>query len=176
MMAKQAAGSQAQSKKPRDPKDFEKLFKDAAHRSTEGWYGIPAPAFRSAMIDACRLVGFKMTYAKLSVFIQPDGFDEQDGTPLVKMHGGEPERHEAAVRNATGVIDTRVRPMWREWSAVVTVRWDDDQFSLSDVANLLERAGMQVGIGEGRPNSKKSHGQGWGTFHVDMDAVSEVVG
>jgi hypothetical protein len=39
--------------------------------------------------------------------------------------------------------------------------------------NLLDRAGQQVGIGAGRPFSKKSVGQGWGTFSVDQQAEEE---
>ena len=69
-----------------------------------------------------------------------------------------------AVRNATGVADIRVRPMWREWAADVKVSYDADQFTLQDVTNLMQRVGMQVGIGEGRPDSRDSAGLGWGTF------------
>jgi len=32
--------------------------------------------------------------------------------------------------------------------------------------NLLHRAGLQVGIMEGRPDSKDSCGCGWGTFKI----------
>jgi hypothetical protein len=39
-------------------------------------------------------------------------------------------------------------------------------FTPEHVAALLQRAGMQVGIGEGRPDSKRSVGQGWGLFTV----------
>ena len=59
------------------------------------------------------------------------------------------------------------------WSATVRVKFDADMFSLSDVINLFMRAGQQVGIGEGRPDSKKSHGMGWGTFHVTEAAVAQ---
>ena len=167
IMRTQAAGAQARSRRKREPKDFEALFQGAIHYSEDGWIGIPAPAFRSCMIHACRLCGFKMTIAKLAIFIEPDGFDREDGTPLVKIDGPDPERHEASVRNATGVIDIRVRPMWRKWGvAELRVRFDADLFSVSDVANLLNRGGLQVGIGEGRPGSKSSHGQGWGTFQT----------
>jgi hypothetical protein len=166
MQAKHEAGSQAQSKKKRVARDFNADFEAAKHVSTEGWCGIPAGAFRTAMIDVCRLVGYKMTLAKLSVFIEPDGFDRVDGTPLVKIEG-KPERNMAGVRNATGVMDLRVRPMWRNWKAKVRVKFDEDQFSLSDVTNLLARAGMQCGIGEGRPNSRESTGIGFGTFRLD---------
>lgn len=164
--AVQRAGTQARSKKKRDPKDFEAVYRSAQHRSREGWCGIPAPAFRNAAIDACRLVGYKMTHAKLSLFIEADGFDADDGTPLVRI-GGEPEIHKGWGRNANGNPDLRWRPMWREgWEAFVRVRWDADQFSASDVGNLMMRAGMQCGIGEGRPSSPKSNGLGWGLFEV----------
>lgn len=168
MMDTQKQGTQSRSRKKREPRDFDADYKGAMHLAREGWNGIPAPAFRSAMIDACRLVGFKMTHAKLSVFVEPDGFDADDGTPLVKITKGKPEKHEGAVRNETGVADIRVRPLWREgWQAKLRITFDGDQFSLSDVSNLLLRAGMQVGVGEGRPNSKKSHGMGWGTFTIE---------
>jgi hypothetical protein len=47
------------------------------------------------------------------------------------------------------------------------VTFDEDQFSVKDVSNLLARAGYQVGVGEGRPNSKASYGQGWGLFRIE---------
>lgn len=166
MRAKQAEGSTATKRRARDPKDFDAVFHGARHLSAEGWDGIPAGAFRAAMISACRLVGFKMTLAKLSVFIVADGLDTDDGTPLVRIYGGEPERNEMVARNETGVADIRVRPMWREWSCKLRVRYDAQQFTLTDIVNLLNRAGTQVGIGEGRPDSRNSAGLGLGTFEV----------
>lgn len=163
--AKQRAGSQANKNRKREARDFEGDYEAGKHVSRDGWLGIPAPAFRNAMISACRIVGFKMTLAKLSVFVEADGFDKDDGTPLVKIIG-EPRAHEALVRNETGVVDIRWRPMWEEWSATVRVRWDATQFSAQDVVNLFARAGMQVGIGEGRPDSPNSNGLGWGLFEV----------
>lgn len=153
-------GTSRKSKVPRDP-DAE--YEEASHRTPDGDYGIPCPAFRSALISACRVSGFMMTRAKLSLFIEPDEFDADDGTPLVLIKG-KPERHEGHVRLETGVASIVFRPMWRKWSAKVTVKWDADQFSHQDIANLLERAGQQVGIGEGRADSKKSQGCGWGSF------------
>lgn len=162
----QEAGSTARGKKKREPKNFEELCEAAVHRSHEGWAGIPAGAFRAAMISACRLVGFKMTLAKLSVFVEADGFDREDGTPLVRINGGDYRRVEHHVRNATGVVDLRTRPMWEDWGAELKIRFDGDQFVLSDVANLLSRVGLQVGIGEGRPDSRASAGMGWGLFRL----------
>jgi len=166
MMDKQAAGSQAKKGKVREAKDFDAAMQGARHLSAEGWDGIHAGAFRNALISACRLVGFKMTLAKLSLFVLADGLDAIDGTPLVRILGNPPERTDMPVRNATGVVDIRTRPMWREWSCLLRIRFDADQFSPADVANLLSRVGAQVGIGEGRADSKASAGIGWGHFEV----------
>jgi hypothetical protein len=47
-----------------------------------------------------------------------------------------------------------------------------DQFTHQDVANLMTRVGLQVGLGEGRPDSKNSAGMGWGLFQIEgMDEV-----
>jgi hypothetical protein len=165
LMAKMAAGSTANKSRAKPARDFDDDYRQAMHISTEGWSGIPAGAFRQAMISACRLVGFKMTLAKLSVFIVADGFGDTDGQPLVRFEGT-PERLDMHTRNATGVADVRVRPMWREWSLSLTVQYDADQFTAQDVTNLLSRVGMQVGIGEGRPDSRDSAGLGWGTFEI----------
>lgn len=165
LMMKMAEGSSAKNKRERKARDYEQEMKDAMHISTEGWQGLPAPAFRSAMISACRLVGFKMTLAKLSVFVEHDGIDVMDGQPLIKFVG-EPTLNTMHTRNATGVVDVRARPMWKEWSASVRIKYDADQFTVTDVTNLMQRVGMQVGIGEGRPDSRSSAGLGWGTFEL----------
>ncbi|MFI4912922.1 MAG: hypothetical protein ACIAQZ_14775 [Sedimentisphaeraceae bacterium JB056] len=167
MHAAQEAGSKSKNRTKKESKDFDACFEQSQHKTPEGWCGIPAPAFRNAMISACRVAGFTMTKAKLSVFVLPDGFDKDDGTPLVKITKGEPRYHESHVRIASGVCDLRARAMWDAgWEAVVTVRWDADQFDNSDIANLLLRVGQQVGVGEGRPDSKQSAGMGWGLFDI----------
>lgn len=165
MREKMELGSQAAKKKARDARNFDEDFRQAQHISDDGWPGIPASAFRNAMISACRLVGFKMTLAKMSVFVLPDGFDKVDGVPLIKIDGT-PEPHIMHARNATGVCDLRVRAKFWPWSAIVKIQYDADQFSATDAANLMNRVGTQVGIGEGRPDSKMSAGMGWGTFKL----------
>lgn len=166
MMDKHKAGSTANKSKKRDARDFDADFDAARHISHEGWDGIHAGAFRSGMISACRLVNFKMTLAKLSLFILADGYDRVDNVPLVRIAGGAPERCDMPVRNATGVMDIRTRPLWREWRCDLAIRYDAGQFQSNDVVNLLSRVGEQVGIGEGRPDSRASAGMGFGTFRI----------
>jgi hypothetical protein len=165
--AKQMLGSVAKKGMKREPKDFDALYQGALYKAKEGWYGFPATSIRKAMVSACKLVGFHMTKGKLGVFVEADGFDESSGTPLIKITKGQPYKHEDYVRLETGVCDICARPMWDEgWEAVVRIRYDADMFSREDVMNLLLRAGMQVGVGEGRPDSKDSCGCGWGTFQI----------
>ena len=166
--AKQEAGSTATKNRKKDAKDFTECFNESRHISMDGWDGIPAAAFRNACISACRLVGFKMTYAKMSLFICEDGWDRDEGTPLLKLIGGEPRMLESMVRigGITKTVDISVRPQWLEWGARLRFRYDADQFTASDVVNLVARAGMQVGICEGRPDSSNSTGMGWGTFEI----------
>ncbi len=166
MKEAQEAGGVGRSKRKRQPKDFDAVYHAARHLSKEGWDGIAAASFRNAMISACRLVDFKMTIGKMTVFIIADGQSAADGMPLVRIHG-EPQRFEAVARNQTGVADIRVRPRWDEWSARLRISYDTDRFTDDDVINLLVRAGAQVGVGEGRPDSSNSFGLGWGTFEID---------
>lgn len=165
----QAAGQQAKKGCKRDPKDFQARYEAATYRTPDGKFGIPATAFRKAMISACRTVGFKMTIAKLSVFVEADGWDGT--TPLVFFVAGTRRYSEEPVRNDSGVCDLRPRPLWEPgWQADVRVRFDADQFTLEDVTNLMMRVGQQVGIGEGRPDSTSSCGMGWGMFDLDTTA------
>ncbi len=155
--------------KMREPKDFQRLFEESKHVSTEGWIGIPAAAFRGAMIRACSLVDMKMTMAKMVVFIHADGFDAVSGMPLVRITKGQPKYVEHYAPNANGAPDIRARPMFDPgWEAKVRVRYDADQFTEQDVCNLMARVGFQVGVGAGRPCSVNSPGCGWGTFETGV--------
>lgn len=173
LMSKMAEGSKG-AKRARTARNYDNEAADAAYKADEGWYGVNASSFRNALISACRLVNFKMTLAKLSIFIEADGFDKVDGTPLVRiLDDAEYEVNTMHTRNATGVVDVRARPMWRPgWKMDLRIRYDADQFRIGDVANLLSRVGQQVGICEGRPDSKSSAGLGFGLFRIESEAES----
>ena len=121
-------------------------------------------------ISACRLVGFKMTLAKLSVFVLADGTDAlEPQIPLIRIIGT-PTKQEDMARVETGQPYVTVRAAYHDWKAVIRIRYDADQFTLQDVSNLMARVGLQVGIGEGRPDSKNSAGMGWGMFTLEEAA------
>jgi hypothetical protein len=82
---------------------------------------------------------------------------------------GKSERLDMIGRTETDVAMLTIRPMYREWSANLRIKFDADQFSVMDVTNLLARVGEQVAFGEGRHDSKNSAGMGWGTFEIVND-------
>lgn len=166
MLTKMQAGKTASSKKVREALDVQQVFNAARYQHADGWDGFNAASIRCAMISACRLVGFKMTLAKMSLFIEANGWDKTEPQiPLVRIYA-KPVMQQDMARVETGQPYVTIRPAYHNWSAKVSVRWDADQFTLIDITNLLSRVGTQVGLGEGRPDSKNSAGMGWGTFEI----------
>jgi len=166
MKQKMETGKAAGNKKNREAKSTDETYQEARYISKEGWDGFHAGAIRAAMISACRLVGFKMTLAKLSFSVIADGWDKAEPQiPLIRIYGN-PVKQDDMARVETGQPYVTVRAAYHDWSAKIKTRFDSDQFTLADITNLLMRVGMQVGIGEGRPDSKKSCGMGWGLFEL----------
>lgn len=156
-----------QTRKKRAPKDYEAEFNGARYISTQGWDGIPAHSIRSAMIAACRTIdGLPMTQAKGAFFVKADGRDKEDSTDLVRIYG-KVIHDTRPVRLESGVADMRNRPRYDDWHCIVTIQFDADRLSANDVGNLLARAGLQVGVGEMRPQGKKSFGGDYGMFSVE---------
>jgi hypothetical protein len=171
MKEKMETGKAASSRKNREAKATDDLYEESRYRSKEGWDGFHAGSIRNALISACRLVGFKMTLAKMSVFVEADGWDKDEPQiPLIKIYG-KPVKQEDMARVETGQPYVTVRAAYHDWKAKVKIRFDADQFTSADVANLLSRVGLQVGIGEGRPDSKNSAGMSWGMFTISNDEV-----
>lgn len=155
-------------------KEAEDAFNAARYISEDGWDGISCGAFRNALIDACRLTGLPMTRARMAVFIDQDGYDARDHTPLVKIEG-EARIYESVGRTSgmnQGPI-LQFRPMFHPWSVVLRIRYDADLLESQSVFNLIHRAGIQIGVGEGRPFSKKSNGLGFGLFIPSKEEVEE---
>jgi len=174
MLQKMETGKAASSRKDRSAKDSDESFNAARYVSAEGWDGFHAGAIRSALVSACRLVGFKMTLAKMSLFVIEDGWDAlEPQIPLVRILKAKPQRQDDMARVETGAPYVTVRAAYHGWAANVKIRWDNDQFTVSDVSNLIARVGVQVGLGEGRPDSKNSCGMGWGTFEVEGEVETK---
>jgi hypothetical protein len=168
MAQKMSEGKSASSKKNREPKNSDDTFNESRYISKDGWDGFHAASVRNAMISACRLVNFKMTLAKMSIFVIQDGWDKfEPQIPLIRILG-KPVKQADMARVETGAPYVTYRAAYSPWEAKIRIRFDEDQFSITDVSHLLTRVGLQVGIGEGRHDSKNSSGMGWGTFELDQ--------
>lgn len=67
------------------------------------------------------------------------------------------------MRVGMGVADIRYRCEFKEWSAVVKIRYNASVLSEAQIRNLFNVAGFGVGIGEWRPEKDGS----FGMFHVE---------
>jgi hypothetical protein len=122
--------------------------------------GMPATAFKAAMVGACRLFeGISMTQAKSLFYVVGEG-DEQ----LVPIEG-EARVREDTPRNQTGVADLRYRMQFYPWSTTLVVRFTKVAIDADSIAALLD-AGGRGGVGDWRPSSPKSHTGTFGQFEV----------
>lgn len=167
MLDKMKEGSTAKKGKKREPLDEEATFNASRYISAQGWDGLNAASVRCAMISACRLVGFKMTLAKLSVFVEADGVDKLEPQfQLIRILNAKAKMQQDIARVETGQAYVCIRAAYHDWKAKIRIKFDGDQFTVADISNLLARVGQQVGLGEGRNDSKNSAGMGWGSFQI----------
>jgi len=154
---------------PKNPEDICEAAKYFGKTGNEVWDGFNASGIRLALISACRGANFKMTVLKQAVFVVAEGWDIH--TPLVPLVRiiGKSEISKMIAKTETGVAMLTIRPKYDPWKAKIKIRFDADLLSLTDLSNLLARAGQCVGLCEGRPDSKNSGGMGWGTFEISNE-------
>lgn len=135
------------------------------YRLPDGRPGVPATAYKAAMVSACRFFARPtMTEAKLLFFVEGTGPNQ-----LVPLEHEEPPiLREDTTRNATGVADLRYRYAFYPWAATLRIRYTPSSISASSVAALLDAAG-RVGVGEWRPGSPKSATGTYGTWRADAE-------
>ena len=157
----QAEGRTPRAKKaPKDPKA-------EAHAATywldDGTPGMPATAFKAAMVDACRFFD-AVTMTDIRRMLYVVGTPNQNDELLVPIFG-ELSFHEDTPRNATGVADLRYRNYIWPWRTVLTVRFPPTVISAESILALVD-AGGRSGVGDWRPSSPKSNTGTHGTFRV----------
>jgi hypothetical protein len=155
MLRMTSAERRKQPKVARDPSGEGSA---ACYRTESGEYGLPAMAVKSAMIQvAHRDAGLPRTTVRKAIRFREAG--------VIPMHCSEPKIREDVCRVGMNQTDLRYRPEFSEWSAEITFLYDADLLTISDVINLVNRAGFSVGIGEWRPEKDGEYG----TFEVDPE-------
>lgn len=173
MLAAQQLDATEKKGKTRPPRDVDADYEDCFYRiggagSTD--YGMPALAFKRAMVLACRLNDLTMTTANQLFHVLPD--DPSTGYVRIRDFS-EPERLISNVRLATGVASVAIRPQFLKWAADITIEFNPAAISLQSIANLLEQAGDACGVGDWRPERK---GGIHGRFMIDADRFGAPAG
>lgn len=146
------------AREKRDPKAeyLASMYEIPGKKNT---YGIPARAFKLAMVEACRYgEGIKMNFAKGAFFVMGD---------LLTIKGSKPRMREDFVKvpPRTGGADIRYRGEFTKWSVELQIRFNGNQISPEQIMNLISLAGFHVGVGEWRPSSPLKPGNN-GMFEI----------
>ncbi len=158
LMLEAQSGTKATSK--RDPKLPEMEAEASLYRLPDGTPGLPAVAFKAAIVGAVRLFrGITMVEAKAAIFVE--GF----GPNMLVPVEGELNLREDMPRNANGNADLRYRYAIFPWSTTLTVQYLPSMLSEASVVALVDAAG-NGGVGDWRPSSPKSHTGIYGRFQV----------
>lgn len=148
-----------QAKTVRDP-DAE--AEGCLYRLEDGDLGLPAVAFKSAAVGACRLFeGLTIVQTKVLLFVVGEGLQN-----LVRIQGN-PTIREDTPRNSNGGTDLRYRYQINDWSAQLRVRYVPAIITPESVVALVD-AGGRGGVGDWRPSAPKSHTGIYGQFRVVM--------
>lgn len=164
MLRMTAQERKKQEKKARDP---EALAKSYLYTTDGGEIGIPLTAFKSSLIGAAHKdFGLEKTLLRKAFFIPCS-----DSGGVVPMEHDNYVVREDVVRVGAGATDLRYRPMFTDWRVQITAQIDPDLLTPKDIANLVNRAGFSVGIGEWRPEK----GGEFGRFELDTSETMEVI-
>lgn len=130
--------------------------------------GIPATAFKAAIVGAIRLFdGLTMKAGQQMVFTEGVGPDQ-----LIAIEDYTREIREDLPRNANGSPDLRYRYAYYPWKLTLPVRYMPSQIDLTSVLSLVGAAGLG-GVGDWRPSAPKSHTGTFGMFEIDPDKEAQ---
>jgi hypothetical protein len=162
-----AAGTIRSAKEPKNPQQD---ADDCCYWLPDGRPGMPATAFKSAIVEASRYFeGVTMTALKRIIFVEGIGPDMLVPivTPIDPATGKqtEPKLREDTPRNSGGTADLRYRNVFADWSAVLVVRFVPKVIPAQSILSLVDAAG-RGGVGDWRPGSPKSNTGVYGTFRL----------
>lgn len=139
-----------QAKQAKAAKDPEADYKESIYYTRDGKPGFPASGIKKACVEACSFIdGITKVQARGALFIKGD----------VLPIRGDPTMHEAIVRLNGRTADIRYRAEYPEgWEIDLEVLFNPRVISAESIVNLIENAGMSVGIGDWRPQKSGSFG------------------
>lgn len=117
-------------------------------------FGFPSTAFKASAVSAGYRSGVTKDKVSMNAAFHID-------SEFVEIHGI-PEIREDPVKIGMGA-DMRYRGEFKEWYAVVDVKYNASAISLEQLVNLFNLGGFACGIGEWRVEK----GGAFGMFHVE---------
>jgi hypothetical protein len=158
-MREKHGGKKTKTREVRVP---EQEVLDATYTTPDGQPGVPLLAIKASLIGAAHKdIGVEKTLVRKGLFIVAP-----DSSGILPMRHSEPLSREDYVRVGQGGTDLRYRPQFDWWEVDIVIEYDEDLLQLQDIANLIDRAGFGVGIGEWRPEK----GGEFGRFRVKRSA------
>lgn len=118
-------------------------------------FGFPSIGFKASAVSAGYRSG--VTKDKVSMY----GAFHIDGQ-FVEINGI-PEMREDMVRVGMGTADLRYRGEFKEWNAVVDIRYNSGAITAEQVVNLFNLGGFACGVGEWRVEKGGMNGM----YHVE---------
>lgn len=144
-------------------RNFDKEYESCFHYTEDGKYGIPAPSFMGAILDAAVACELPKTKIKRALRLIGDMYEL--GYKKINRRIDHPRR---GGMNKTP--DTRHRPEFVDWNCDLYFEYDANQITPDQIINLVNQAGFSSGVGDWRPNSPKSCGT-HGMFEVKANAA-----
>lgn len=156
MRDKQIEGKKTKDRELRVPAEEAKA---ATYTTDDGSVGIPAMAFKSAILSAAHKdLGIEKTLVKKALFLITT-----DSGMILPINCSEPIVREDMVRIGMGSADLRYRPEFKQWSCDIELEIDSELLQRDDVLALVDRAGFGIGLCEWRPEK----GGEFGRFEID---------
>lgn len=116
-------------------------------------FGFPACAFKACALDAAYQQGAitKKTTARGAFHILEE---------LVEIEGVPSMREDMVkIGGMTKVADIRYRGEFKDWRATLTIQYNPQAISASQIANMFYLGGFSNGVGEWRPSRNGEHGR-----------------
>lgn len=122
-------------------------------------FGFPVTGFKQAAISAA----YRMGWAKDKASLRGAFFIDCDENQMIEIKGDAPIMREDMVKLLGTTADIRYRGEFRNWSADMTISFNENgQYTLEQIINIINAGGYVCGVGEWRP---ERDGQ-YGMFHV----------
>jgi len=148
---------------PKEPKDPQADYEAALYRTDDGGYGFPVLAFKAATVEASRFFGKAVTKVGLRQSLFFTGTYSKAANQQLVPITGEPEMREDVVRVGISGTDLRYRPVFQEWSTLLTVTYVASILTSDSVLSLIDAGGLGTGVGEWRPEKDGN----FGTYQID---------